>query len=207
LISQPDMGTLIVVTMLAISLYFFAGAKLSQFFIMMLVLAVLLGALAVAEPYRFDRLKAFLNPTVDTQDTSYHINQALLGIGAGGLFGRGFGQSQQKFNYLPEPVGDSIFSIFVEELGFAGAAVLLSLFTWLILAITAVARRTHNEFAKLLVAGVAVWIGGQAFVNIAAISGLIPLTGVPLPFISFGSSSLVSVMAGLGIVANISKHA
>lgn len=205
LISQPDMGTLIVVTIISIAMYFFAGAKFSHFLIMILVLAILLGALAVFEPYRFDRLKAFINPNIDKQGTSYHINQALIGIGSGGLFGRGFGQSQQKFNYLPEPVGDSIFAIYVEELGFVGASVLIALFVWFVLILAQIARRTSDSFGTLLVLGIAIWITSQSFINIAAISGLVPLTGIPLPFISFGSSALVSLLAGLGIVANIAK--
>src|SRR3989344_154069 len=108
LLLQPDMGTLILVTIIALAMYFFAGVKLSHFLVLILVLGILLGALAVIEPYRFDRLKAYLNPNVDKQGISYHVNQAMLGIGSGGLFGLGFGQSRQKFNYLPEPVGDPI---------------------------------------------------------------------------------------------------
>lgn len=205
LLLQPDMGTLVLVTLIAISLYFFAGVKLAHFLILILILGVLLGALAVIEPYRFNRLKAFLNPDADKQGISYHVNQAMLGIGSGGLFGLGFGQSRQKFNYLPEPVGDSIFAIVVEELGFVGAVFLLGLFLILALTLAGIAKNA-SPFGKLLVLGIAVWISGQAFINIAAISGLVPLTGLPLPFISFGSSSLVSILAGLGIVANVAKH-
>jgi len=204
---QPDMGTLVLITLIALSMYFFAGAKLSHFVALILVLAILLGTFSVLEPYRFDRLKAFFSSTADKQKEAYHINQALLGIGSGGIFGLGFGQSQQKlFNYLPEPVGDSIFAIIVEELGFVGAIVLLALFLMLALALINIARNVHNQFGKLLALGVMAWITGQALVNISAISGLIPLTGIPLPFISFGSSSLVTMLAGLGIVANVSRH-
>ncbi len=207
LLLQPDMGTLVLITLIALSMYFFAGAKLSHFVALILVLAILLGAFSVFEPYRFDRLKAFFNPAADKQGTAYHINQALLGIGSGGIFGLGFGQSQQKsFNYLPEPVGDSIFAIIVEELGFVGAVVLLVLFLMLALILVSIARNVHNQFGRLLVLGIMTWITGQAIVNISAISGLIPLTGIPLPFISFGSSSLVTMLAGLGIAANISRH-
>jgi cell division protein FtsW len=207
LLLQPDMGTLVLITLIALSMYFFAGAKLSHFVALILVLAILLGAFSVLEPYRFDRLKAFFNPAADKQGTAYHINQALLGIGSGGIFGLGFGQSRQKeFNYLPEPVGDSIFAIIVEELGFVGAIILLALFLMLALVLISVARNVHNQFGKLLALGVMAWITGQAIVNISAISGLIPLTGIPLPFVSFGSSSLVTMLAGLGIAANISRH-
>ncbi|OGN04296.1 MAG: hypothetical protein A2831_01165 [Candidatus Yanofskybacteria bacterium RIFCSPHIGHO2_01_FULL_44_17] len=205
LLLQPDMGTLVLVSIIALSMYFFAGVKLSHFLVLILVLGILLGALAVIEPYRFDRLKAYLNPNVDKQGISYHVNQAMLGIGSGGLFGLGFGQSRQKFNYLPEPVGDSIFAIVVEELGFIGAIFLLGLFLALSLTLAGIAKAV-NPFGRMVVLGIAVWISGQAIINIAAISGLIPLTGLPLPFISFGSSSLVSILAGLGIAVNVAER-
>lgn len=206
LIMQPDMGTLGLITLIAISMYFFAGFKLTHFLVLILILGILLGALSFIEPYRFDRIKAFFNPAADKQGTSYHINQALLGIGSGGLFGLGFGQSRQKFNYLPEPVGDSIFAIIVEELGFVGAVFLLGLFVIMAFLMIRVARGASNEFGRLMALGIMVWVIGQATINISAISGLIPLTGIPLPFISFGSSSLVAILAGLGIVINISKY-
>lgn len=206
LISQPDMGTLVLVTLIAIAMYFFAGAKFTHFVVLFLIIGIMLGALAVIEPYRFDRLKAFLNPSLDQRGTSYHINQALLGIGSGGIFGLGFGQSRQKINFLPEPVGDSIFAIVVEELGLVGGIFLLALFLFLSLVMINIAKAAVSQFGKILVLGVTVWIGGQALINIFAISGLIPLTGLPLPFISFGSSSLVSILAGLGIAVNISRH-
>ncbi|MBI2063479.1 MAG: putative lipid II flippase FtsW [Candidatus Yanofskybacteria bacterium] len=206
LISQPDMGTLILVTMIAISMYFFAGAKFTHFLALFLIIGVLLGALSVIEPYRFKRLKAFINPSSDQRDTSYHINQALLGIGSGGIFGLGFGQSRQKINFLPEPVGDSIFAIVVEELGLVGGVFLSAVFLILSLAMINIAKAAASQFGKILVLGVTVWICGQALINIFAISGLIPLTGLPLPFISFGSSSLVSILAGLGIVVSVSRH-
>lgn len=207
LLLQPDMGTFILITLIAVSMYFFAGFKLSHFLALVLILAILVGALSVFEPYRFNRLKAFINPTADKQGTSYHINQAILGIGSGGIFGLGFGQSRQKFNYLPEPVGDSIFAVVVEELGFVGAIILISLFLIFSLVMIGIAKNAGGQFERLLTLGITVWISGQAFINVAAISGLIPLTGIPLPFISFGSSSLASLLASLGIVVNISKHA
>ncbi len=207
LLLQPDMGTLVLVTIMAISMYFFAGVSVKRFVALILVVVLLLGAFSFLEPYRFDRLKAFIDPSADTQGYSYHISQALLGIGSGGIFGVGFGQSQQKvFNFLPEPVGDSIFAIIVEELGFVGAAILLSLFLTFTLVMVHIAKNVQMEFGKLLVMGAVVWISGQALINIAAISGVIPLTGMPLPFISFGSSSLVSILAMLGIVTNVAQH-
>lgn len=206
LLLQPDMGTLALVTIIAISMYFFAGAKLSHFLVMILILGVLLGALSVIAPYRFDRINAFFHPARDKQGTAYHINQALLGIGSGGLFGLGYGQSRQKFNYLPEPVGDSIFAVLVEELGFVGGIFLVALFLFFSLVMVGIAKNSSSQFGKLLILGITIWISGQAFINISAISGLIPLTGIPLPFISFGSSSLLSILSGLGIAVNISRY-
>jgi len=202
---QPDFKTLVLVSVIAVAIYFFAGAKLSHLLVLFLVFAIIAG-FALVEPYRFERVKSFLHPTVDTQGASYHINQALLGIGNGGLFGVGYGKSQQKINYLPEPVGDSIYAIIVEELGFVGGAFVLLLFILLALTLTHIARSVNDQFGRLFVLGMTVWIMAQAFVNIGAILNLIPLTGAPLPFFSYGSSTLVSMLAGLGIVRNISKH-
>ena len=205
LVIQPDFGTLVIVMLISVAMYFFSGAKLWHFGVLILILGVLLGALAIAAPYRFDRIKAFLHPQEDRQNTSYHINQALISIGSGGAWGVGYGQSKQKFNFLPEPVGDSIFAVIVEELGLVGGAALVALFLIFLLTLLRIAGQQHDLFARLFVLGFAVWVGGQAFINIAAISGLVPLTGVPLPLISFGSSSLVSIMAGMGIVRNIAS--
>ncbi len=205
LILQPDMGTLSLLVLIAMAMYFLAGAKWSHFGAIILLFGIAALVLALVSPYRFNRVKTFLDPGHDTQGVSYHINQALIGIGSGGVFGRGFGQSVQKVNYLPEPVGDSIFAIAVEELGLVGGVVLLSLFGLLSIAIALVGYRANDSFGRLVALGCAVWLFGQAFVNIAAISGIIPLTGLPLPFVSYGSSSMISIMSGLGIVVNIAE--
>lgn len=205
LILQPDIKTLALIVLIGVSLYFFAGAKMSHILIFVLLLAILLGVLSF-EPYRWNRIKAYLNPAVDRQGVSYHVNQALLAVGAGGMFGLGFGQSRQKISYLPEPVGDSIFAIIVEELGFVGGAAVLALFMFLILILAKIAKNSPDQFGRLFVLGTAVWIAAQTFINIGAIIGLLPLTGVPLPFFSFGSSSLVALLTALGIVANVSRY-
>ncbi len=205
LILQPDIKTLALITLISMSLYFFAGAKPAHIMIFFLAFGLVLAALSL-EPYRFNRIKTYLNPSVDQQGASYHINQALLGVGSGGIFGLGYGQSKQKINYLPEPVGDSIFAVIVEEMGFVGGAVVLGLFLVLMLTLVKIANNARDQFAKLYVLGVAVWIIAQAFVNIGAILNLIPLTGVPLPFFSFGSSSLVAILASLGIATNMARH-
>ena len=152
------------------------------------------------------RFVTFLNPSIDPQGISYQINQALLAIGSGGLFGRGLGHSIQKYNYLPEPMGDSVFAIIAEEIGFVGSTIFIILFIFLIFKGLRVAKKTPNSFGKLLACGIVSWFGFQTLINIAAISGLIPLTGIPLPFVSYGSSALIVTLAGAGILVNISKH-
>lgn len=206
LILQPDIKTLAIVILISMVMYFFAGAKMTHILGFLLIFAILVGLLSYFEPYRLNRIKAYLNPSIDQQGVSYHINQALLSVGSGGMFGLGFGQSQQKINYLPEPVGDSIFAIIVEELGFIGGVTILGLFIFLILVLIFIAKNTHDQFGKLFVLGTAIWLTAQTFINVGAILNLIPLTGVPLPFFSYGSSSLVGLMAAMGIAGSVAKH-
>ena len=205
LILQPDIKTLVLIALIGVALYWFAGARLAHILAMTLVVGVIVGGLSFA-PYRLNRIKAYLDPGADKQGVSYHINQALIGVGSGGWFGVGFGQSKQKISNLPEPMGDSIFAVIVEELGLVGGAVVLMLFVLLILALVNIARHSREPFGRLFTLGLAVWLLAQMFVNIGAILNLIPLTGVPLPFFSYGSSSLISLLAGLGIARNIAKH-
>jgi cell division protein FtsW len=206
LLLQPDFGTLGLIVIIGVAMYFLSGAKLRHFLAILVIFGIVLGGLAFASPYRFNRIKTFLNPTQDALGTSYHINQALIGIGSGGIFGVGFGRGQQKTNFLPEPVGDSIFAVLVEELGFVGGAVLIALFLALFFSLLRVAKKCTNEFAKLFLLGLGVWIVVQAFINIGAITGIIPLTGLPLPFVSFGGSSMMSLMAAMGIAVNIARQ-
>jgi len=206
LAKQPDIGTLIIVGIIAIGMYFVAGITWKQFAMLGGVVIVGLVLLIVVEPYRFDRIKSYLNPQNDPRGISYQVNQAAIAIGSGGLFGVGFGHSSQKFGFLPEPVGDSIFAIIAEELGFVGAMATIGLFVLLCLTLTQIANQTRDPFGRLLVSGVNIWIMAQAFVNIAAISGLAPLTGIPLPFISYGGTAEIALLAGLGIVYNVAQE-
>lgn len=203
---QPDIGTLLIIGGSAVILYFVGGGRMSQLVTFAILAAVGLAALVAVAPYRLNRFLVFLNPQLDPQGIGYHLNQALIAIGSGGFFGRGFGQSIQKFNYLPEPIGDSVFAVVVEEFGLLGGVILASLFFAFFLRAAVVARRAPDFFAKLLVAGLASLIVLQAFVNMAAISGLLPLTGIPLPFISYGGTSLAVALAMVGIILNVSKH-
>lgn len=206
LIKQPDIGTLGAIVAIAIPMFFVSGANLIHLCIMGGSGVLLLMLLIKLEPYRMNRLLVFLHPEMDPRGIGYQINQAVLAIGSGGIFGVGLGKSLQKFNYLPEPVGDSIFAIIGEELGLVGAIALILLLLFLAGRGLRIARRAPDKFSQLAAAGIISWIVFQSFINIAAISGLIPLTGIPLPFISYGGTSMVFLMAGIGILLNISKH-
>lgn len=206
IIAQPDLGTLTVIAVSAVAMFFVAGARLWH---IGALFTAALGFLAVAiklEPYRLQRFTIFLNPTSDPQGAGYQINQALLAIGSGGLLGVGLGQSRQKFNYLPEPAGDSIFAILAEELGFI--RIVLVLFVFLLLAYQGflVARKSPDNFGRLLATGITTWFVAQAFINVGALIGVLPLTGIPLPFVSFGGTALFVSLAAAGILINISRY-
>lgn len=207
LIMQPDMGSLFVVMITAGLLYFLGGGKKSQVVTLVLLGIAMFYLLIQLAPYRFDRIQVFFNPGLDPQGKGYQITQASIAIGSGGFFGLGFGKGLQKYQYLPEPMGDSIFAIFVEEMGFLGAAGLIGLFFLLFAKGCSVAKNAPDIFGKLLAAGITIGIMTQAFVNMAAISGLLPLTGIPLPFVSYGGTSLAVTLASMGIVMNVSRHA
>lgn len=206
LVLQKDIGTLLVVGASAVILYFIGGGRLTQLAALSVLGVAVLLLLVQAAPYRLNRLRVFWSPETAPQSIGYHINQAFIAIGSGGFWGRGFGQSIQKYSYLPEPLGDSIFAIVVEEFGFFGATLLGLTFLGFFLRSIHIARRAPDLFGKLLAAGLASLITLQAFVNMAAISGLMPLTGIPLPFISYGGTSLVVTLTMVGIMLNISKH-
>lgn len=206
LIKQPDIGTLGILMVIALSIFFTAGAKLRHIWIFILFGAASLWVMIKAAPYRMQRFLVFLNPKIDPQGIGYQINQALIAIGSGGILGLGLGFSRQKFNYLPEPMGDSIFAIICEETGLAGASIVLILFGLFAWRGYRIAKNAPDKFGRLLAVGITSWIVFQALVNIAAITSLIPLTGVTLPFISYGSSSLFMALAGAGVLINISKR-
>ena len=206
-IFQPNMSALVITFVIAWLIYFLAGTKWSYLVTMGgLALAGVFALIKIA-PYRMDRLTVFLHPELDPQGIGYQINQALLAIGSGGLWGRGLGHyGLQKWGYLPEPIGDSIFAIVAEELGFIGAGILVILFIALAWQGLKIAKNAPDKFGYLLAGGITGWLFFQAFINMAAISGLLPLTGLPLPFVSYGGSALVVALTGVGILVNISKH-
>jgi cell division protein FtsW len=206
-IKQPDTGTLGLIFLIALSIFFASGARLGHIMAMFAGGLVLLMILIKTAPYRFQRFLVFINPDHDPLGFGYQMTQALVAIGSGGLIGAGLGHSRQKFNYLPEPVTDSIFAVLGEEFGLIGTLVIVSLFLFVAWRGLLIARRAPDEFGRLLAVGIVSWIVFQAFINMSAITGLIPLTGIPLPFISYGGTSLVVLLAAVGILLNISKHA
>jgi cell division protein FtsW len=206
IMKQPDTGTFGVIILTSFSIFFVSGARISHLASMGALGMIGLWILVKLEPYRFDRILTFLDPGADPQGIGYQINQALLAVGSGGFLGVGLGHSRQKFNYLPEPVGDSIFAVIGEEVGMMGAFLLIILFVVFAMRGIKIANNAHDMFGKLLATGITMWIILQAFINISANIALVPLTGIPLPFISYGGTSLIFLMAAVGILLNISKQ-
>ena len=205
LVLQPDIGTLGVLLISVLALFFLSGGNFKQMALLSVIGLVIISILIAIAPYRLDRLKVFLNSSHDPQGKGYQINQALIAVGSGGFWGRGFGLSRQKFSYLPEPIGDSIFAVAAEEIGFVGGILLLVLFLLFFLRGIWVTRQAPDLFGKLLGAGILFLIMFQALINISAIVGLLPLTGIPLPFVSYGGTASAITLAEVGIILNISK--
>lgn len=204
---QPATTVFIIIIGSALVVYFISGMKLSYLFLIMLVGAAILGLAIYATPYRYERIKSFFIEDISKENSSlYQINQAKMAISSGGLFGVGFGKSTTKYRYLPESIGDSIFAVIAEEFGFAGSLLLISTFVVLVGRGAWIARKCGDQFGRLAAAGLVSVIAIQAFIHIAAISGLIPLTGVSLPFISYGGTALAVFLTMSGIVVNISKY-
>lgn len=209
IIKQPDMGTMMVVCLVSFVMFFMAGARLKDLGGLVALGLATVALLIKIEPYRMERFTVFLNlssPDV-LQDSGWQINQALLALGSGGILGQGLGQSRQKFNYLPESMTDSIFAVMGEELGLLGLTLLLILFVILAVRGLGIAERARDNFGRLLATGITCWIVLQALINISAITALIPLTGVPLPFVSYGGSAEMMLLVGVGILLNISHSA
>mgnify|MGYP001611097124 CR=1 FL=1 len=204
-LAQPDAGTMMVLVSTLIAMYFAAGAPVLHLFFGLLLGGSLLGLLILSAPYRLQRFLVFLNPDEATLWAAYHINQALLAVGAGGLWGLGFGQSKQKFLYLPEPQTDSIFAITTEELGFIRAMLVFGVLLFVVYRGYRIAREVDDPFGKYVAVGVTSLIAFQSFVNIGAMLGLVPLTGVTLPFISYGGSSLLGMMVATGLLLSVSR--
>ncbi|MBU1178475.1 putative lipid II flippase FtsW [Patescibacteria group bacterium] len=203
---QPDLGTMSVIIVAAIMVYFIAGARWRHLAAIGGTGIILFCILIKAAPYRMARFTVFLNPEIDPQGIGYQINQALLAVGSGGLFGRGLGKSIQKYNYLPEATGDSIFAVMAEELGFIRILIIIGLFVFLAIRGFVISKKAPDLFGKLVATGIITWIAFQAFVNIAAMVALVPLTGIPLPFISYGGTAVLFTLAAVGILINVSQY-
>lgn len=203
---QPDMGTLISITLIAASMIFVAGFRLRHLFLIGLGASAVFAIFLNTAKYRLERIMVYLHPELDPQGIGYQINQALLAVGTGGMWGQGLGRSRQKYYYLPEPAGDSIFAIIAEEFGLIRSAALLLVFAVIGYKGFEVARRAPDTFGRLLATGITSWILLQAFINVGSILAITPMTGIPLPYISYGGSALAAVLFASGMLINISKY-
>jgi cell division protein FtsW len=203
---EPDLGTTMIVTLFALVQIFVSGINIFYFLGSGVLVGLASFLLIIISSYRRERLLTFFKITQDPLGKDYHIRQILLALGSGGFLGVGLGQSRQKFLFLPEASTDSIFAVIAEEVGFIGAVVLIFLFGFFIWEGFRVVKAAPDKFSQVLSAGIISWIGGQILLNIASMVALVPLTGVPLPFFSYGGSSLVMVLLATGILLNISKY-
>ena len=206
LLVQPNTSTTILVLATGMIMYFAAGAPWRDFGILTLIAIIALGTIIFVRPYVLQRIETFLNPSANSLSSGYQIQQSLIAIGSGNLFGRGFGQSVEKFNYLPEPAGDSVFAVFAEETGFVGAIILLALFVALAARGIVIAGNSRDLFGGLVALGFSIIIILQTFINICAMLGIIPLTGLPLPFISHGGTALMTTLLMCGFILNAAAH-
>ncbi len=206
LLMQPDTDTFLMMVAAALAMFITAGGRYRDVCIMILGGVLLITILALTRPYIKERIEIFMNPSLDPQGSGYQIKQSLIAVGSGGLVGRGFGQSIQKFEYLPEPIGDSIFAVYAEEFGFIGSTILVLLFSGFALRGYRIATHASDLFGMLLVVGIITVILAQVFLNIAAMVALAPLSGLPLPFISHGGTALLVTLGAVGIVLSVSKY-
>ncbi|HLB51447.1 hypothetical protein A3F07_02910 [candidate division WWE3 bacterium RIFCSPHIGHO2_12_FULL_38_15] len=203
---QPNMSTAAIVFIIGTAIYFSSGAGIKKLFIIIPIIAVLGLTVMLLSPYRRERLISYIKVSGNEEtEESYHSKQISIALGSGGLLGVGLGQSRQKFQYLPETSADSIFAIVGEEMGYAGSLLVIALFTFLLYRGYETAKNAGDNLGRMLSVGVTTWFGIQFFVNVAAMARIIPLTGVPIPLISYGGSSMLFGMMGLGILANVSK--
>ena len=206
LVLQPDVSTLGIIAMISLILYFLAGAPFWHVILMTLMGISALFALIKIAPYRMARFLVFLQPEISPLGIGYHLQQALIALGSGGLTGVGLGLSRQRFGFLPSVMSDSVFAVFAEETGFIGALILIVLFLLFFIRGFRISKNAADPFLQLAGFGITSWITIQAFINIGAMTRILPLTGIPLPFISYGGSAIVVELIGVGILLNISKY-
>jgi cell division protein FtsW len=203
---QSDLGSFGVIVAIMIVMAFVAGLPMKRILIFGAIVLVGLTIAIASTPYRRERLATFFNPERDCLVSGYQACQALIAVGSGGIIGLGLGRSVQAYGYLPEAENDSIFAIYAEKFGFIGVAVLLGLFAAFFTRIKKIAERAPDDFSRLVVVGILVWLSAQTIVNIGAMIGLLPLKGITLPLVSYGGSSVLMVMAALGVVFQVSRH-
>jgi cell division protein FtsW len=206
LVLQPATSTVAILIGSGLVVYFVSGAPVRYIASVIGVGAAAVALLILITPYRLARITGYLHQTSNTQGQNYQLNQALIAIGSGGPTGQGYGQSAVKASYLPDPIDDSIFAVVAEELGFIGAGALVSMFCIYTFRLYWLARKANDQFGRMLLIGFGTIIALQAFVNMASISGVIPLTGVPLPFVSYGGTALAVFLTMSGIALNVSRY-
>jgi len=206
IILQPDMGTAIVIMCEALVMYFLSGGNILYFTSAVPLIGILGFLLIKSSPYRAQRLATFLNPNQEVLTSSYHVKQILIALGNGGVFGVGLGNSLQKYAYLPENTTDSIFAIIAEELGFIGATILICVLAVVVWRGFRIAAKAPDNFGRLLAGGITTFLAVQMIINLGAQTVLLPLTGIPLPFISYGGSALIVDLCAVGILLNIARQ-
>ena len=203
---EPDMGTTIIIVLTTLTLFFVAGGALTHFLALGSIGGVTASFLILTGGYRMDRIFSFVSPEADPTGRGFHILQLLIALGSGGITGLGLGASRQKFFYVPGAHTDGVFAIIGEELGFVGAVAVIALFAFLVYRGIRVMMNAPDNFGALLALGVTSWIAYQAIINIGGITRTIPLTGIPLPFLSYGGSALAATLAGIGILLSVSRY-
>lgn len=206
LLAQPNTSTTLLIVVTGSVMYVAAGAPWRDFGILAILAIVAFGLVVLVRPYVLQRVETFFNPSAHSLSSGYQIQQSLIAIGSGGLLGRGLGQSVEKFNYLPEPDGDSVFAVYGEEAGFVGTLILLALFVALAARGMVIAGDSRDLFGGLMALGFSFLIILQAFINICAMLGIIPLTGLPLPFVSHGGTALFAVLVMCGLILNVAAR-
>jgi cell division protein FtsW len=206
MLSQPDLGSFLIIAGISFFVYFLAGGPWRDIIATVLLAIIMVTLVVFAKTNKMERIDCYINPQLDSQGTCYQVNQALIAVGSGGFFGLGFGESRQKSMYLPEVWSDSIFAVVAEEFGFLGSLILLSLYFFLFYRGIMIARQAPDDFGRFMAGGISFWIFFQAFVNLGGAINLIPLTGVPLPFFSSGGTSIMVLLAVIGILLNISRQ-
>lgn len=207
LLLQRDTDNAVIITLTALIMYFAMGARIRDIAVVVLIACISLPVLFYMRPYLMDRVLTFFNPSRNQESSSYQLNKSLIAIGSGEIFGRGFGQSVQKFSGLPEPIGDSIFAVIGEEFGLIGGILIILLFTLFLLQGLRISIRSPDSFGRLLTLGIVILITAQSFMNIASMLGIFPLSGLPLIFISHGGTSMLVSLAAIGLVFNVSRYA